>query len=862
MLRQQALATMMTDGTSLELKEKSKVLRKKKLVLQSPLRRHLIGRASLSWIMAVFLYTLASDSRMCCSATPDNEGNENTSKKEVGDLHNHPHLHDLKCYRQLSSDINRADSLKCEFVVSNYGERATEMLSKNGEQALEEYCDENNLLCMQARLLTIGDASSTETAQHDPSSVKSEKSNSAETLAKSATQGQTTASTLQHPSSSLLRQLYEPPYSQYGEEVEASLKEWLISEAMFQNVPGGASAMDVNDDMYVVAEWMHRIGMAHRNEATKISSRQGQQQENEQALNNNSNENSFHKQVQWSIRSFRKALQHYEGLAVDTDTGDPLFRVLKQLHMAICCYNLAESLTLSNDPKQAELDKDYYVQADQLFSNCKTHLMELPPSSASSQTSFPLFFFEGVETGNQRSLDSLWKDALTAWGQVSVRLGVAEMSSSDSAFDLLDLPLSGDFSEDDIADLQTMTMNLLQTGGDMADLDLSKGGEELQQALSDLVKNKLPKFLASSERAESYFEHAASLFRRILTKHPGEDDYVIQIQLGNALQNLGTTSISKGDSETGIRRLEETLEIQQTALTNIPSNPNERDGFDDNDLKQAIGETLYSLAQSYLDKGDYDSSHTMYNRAMEWFGKHELDPVEVEASVSVTGDGIGVEGYDETYAQSIQEFERALEEYQEMFSAGGVGVNNDNFDDSGAYYQQDDGYEADLHNGLGALYMATGDLMEAMVHITQAVQLYSRSGEQGERHFADLKLSQALLFFRQGQFQESASAHNEALQMYRKMSGDGESPFKESGILDLQSLMKEAQRAADDQFTQDTTSNQAADENNDSGTHKDEIEVTADGTDRLRMNIRPLIVPEGSFNETEMDVTVPVVGAE
>ncbi|KAL7575541.1 hypothetical protein ACA910_020118 [Epithemia clementina (nom. ined.)] len=257
---------------------------------------------------------------------------------------------------------------------------------------------------------------------------------------------------------------------------------------------------------------------------------------------------------------------------------------------------------------------------------------------------------------------------------------------------------------------------------------------------------------------------------------------------------------------------------------------------------------------------------------MEWFRTHDLSPIDID-SASVIDSTRTVSAMEETYAQSIQEFERALEEYQDIFAAGGVGVNSERLDDSGVYYQQDEGYEADLHNGLGTLYMSTGDYMEAMVHITQALQLYSRVGETGEHHYADLLFNQALLFFRQGQFLESAHVHYQALELYHRISGDGVNPMLGNGFLDissLRSLMEEAELKSKQQDgTKDTTEtiNPKSPGSTTTATKasEGETEVAADGSESLRMNIRPLKLPDQWVNETDSDdilSNVPIVRAQ
>ena len=814
----------------------------------------------------------------------------------------------------------------------------------NGQ--LEKVCDENNLFCMEARILQS--FVNTEEEEEEASDTGPPSRENDDNAAASTTRKEQQPHKEPPASSSMLvlRKLYERPYHQYGNAVESLLNEWLQSEALqteydkvfYAHGGGGGGPRGGYDedeeetdailDGYVTAEWMQQLGLRHRNEADAIYRRLEAIKATVLGVGideatKEEEEGNLQQQVDWSARAFQQALQYYEGLQkpivrdkdkTNNSVKDNWFVILKELHVAIGYFNVAEVLALSPGSKQAALSKDYYIQSNQLFSQSKRQLMEPPPTSRQALNSgFPLIYDDNDgrrrrrrDGGMSEDLNSLWKDSRLAWGQVCLRLGVMEVSASTMELNLLENNIDGTTTaiHGGMFDLQSLAASLLQ--GLNLELDLQGGaggvGEEVQKTMGDTLRKILPKFLASNDRAEAYFLHATKLFRQLLSEEDQEHDnsvdhddisdsigqkekFTIQLHLGTALQNLGTTSLSKGDSVTSTQYFEKALEVQQLAIDEQLQLQNQYDDVDEPldqaDAIKGVGDILYSLAQSYLEQGDYEKAHETYNRAMDWFIGYDLPPIDAELSATIVdasggGTGSAAANLEDAYAQSIQEFERLLEEYQELFAAGGAGVNRD-LDSDGLYYEMDDGYEADLHAGLATLYMTTGDLTEATVHMSQALQLYTNKGEGGERHVADLKLNQAMLFFRQGQYKESAEAHRDTMEIYQKQQqgeGGGSGGTTSDGILDLasltQSIVEEVQREtnrereqqAQQQQDSTTTTTSPHDENSDKTA---EVDVSSDGSvvdgdseRKVHMNIRPLIVPEQLSNDTVIEEVLEV----
>jgi tetratricopeptide (TPR) repeat protein len=269
-------------------------------------------------------------------------------------------------------------------------------------------------------------------------------------------------------------------------------------------------------------------------------------------------------------------------------------------------------------------------------------------------------------------------------------------------------------------------------------------------------------------------------------------------------------AVLKGDLEVGAKYMEEALTVYRSHIHAHHFSATEAE-----DTKIAVSEVYYSLAETYLQLGRYHDSKDRYRQGSKsvlsfvfvdpftsalraisnrfcffpnvvaW---NELYNIEQPPEESLILEGFG----DATDA--IEEYERVLHEYEELRGGGADdGMGGGQFVDeiTGEILDRDDGYEGDLHSGLGSLYMAKGDYVLAASHLTEAVRLYELSGEQQERSMADAKFNLSILHLRNGAYMESANLYSEALDIYEAVTVEGENPLDGMDASELLTALQE-----------------------------------------------------------------------
>jgi len=181
--------------------------------------------------------------------------------------------------------------------------------------------------------------------------------------------------------------------------------------------------------------------------------------------------------------------------------------------------------------------------------------------------------------------------------------------------------------------------------------------------------------------------------------------------------------------------------------------------------------------------------------AVEWYERYNLESPAVG----------GLEFFQSGDENPVEAFEMALQQYKEIFSDEGAIYDEEGYFDEATgetYYEKDDGYEADLHASIGALYMGGDDHILAVSHLLEAIRLYDLAGEPDGQNMASAKFNLAALRLRNGEYRESARLHGEALDIFHRIIGDGEGAAGGGLGLDeihnlLQKRRKEQQQQTD-----------------------------------------------------------------
>lgn len=235
-----------------------------------------------------------------------------------------------------------------------------------------------------------------------------------------------------------------------------------------------------------------------------------------------------------------------------------------------------------------------------------------------------------------------------------------------------------------------------------------------------------------------------------------------------AWHNSATAATLLGQFDVALQSLQHVLEYYQNNNNN--NNNNHEEEEDHEGFQSMYAEALYSQADLYLQLGQYETAKRTYQQAMDYFQKH------------LTGGSGGghyhteqqqEEQFMEEWQESIQLYETALEEHQQLLQEDPLLVYD---------YDDYDAFKGDLHATLGALYLSTGEFILSEMHLRQAMLVYYNNNKQQayRRDVADVRFNLAQLFFQQGNYQESAEQRALACDLYRETVGEGVNPMLSS----------------------------------------------------------------------------------
>ena len=532
---------------------------------------------------------------------------------------------------------------------------------------------------------------------------------------------------------------YRPPFGNFGKDIQ-----YLLQRPRY-------------DDVAEEARWLQSIGVAFQQRANLQYSVSGYQA-------------TVHDLVQRAAAAFQEALMRYKNAMADPSprtTG--LSHQELQLQEAMVYMELATAQQLSlSQPQNVAIE--YLTRAE-------ATLRSLYEQTVTTQRGNAQF---GVEL-------------VTAYAEACLRLGVALSQGAD---------------ENNGEAMRVATSGVAGQAEEWFVLQAGDNYESLLQnpaKIEKMMRDYIPPLVAKSHKVIRLFIRSKTLWWNMLMGENSVRNRLSLMDARHALQHLATTSQNLGNSwlaleqyELAVLALEEAWQIQEEMVwptTKGMSDRNERDA-----TVVAMGENLYALADVYLRMGDYKKATDRYKQAMDWFHEHKIArpatvlPDDVEA--------------DENHGLMIQTYEQALEEYHSMFKDGvdssdPVVSDSNGFYRSGdadfgdqEFYERNDGYEGDLHNTLGALYLNAGDIDQAALHLQQALRLYLNAGEGQDATTASTHTQLAALYFQQGEYKSSAEQHRLASEIYQKILTPGENPLLQGGVPIVQwpELLAEALR--------------------------------------------------------------------
>lgn len=300
-------------------------------------------------------------------------------------------------------------------------------------------------------------------------------------------------------------------------------------------------------------------------------------------------------------------------------------------------------------------------------------------------------------------------------------------------------------------------------------LDLDQ--TELSEAIPALqtLMNTIPK-------AESMFAEAIRLYRIAIEEEKNFDAKCrLKMNLATSLQDGGTAASYGSNLVKAIEYQEESIAINKEVLPHMGTS-------DRLFLTQYIADSMYGMANHYMQLGRYEDTKSTYKAAMDWYETNDLKPARTAAGLQVTD-------------ESLEAYEKQLTDYHELVRE--VTMPDGYVDDGQPMYGPNDAYEADLHAALGSLHLSREEILMAIEHFNQAIRLYqnAQTEENLDRYIADVMVSLAAALFKDSEFASSAEAHSEAMDIYKHEVGEGRNPLmaglaeKLSGTIDINDLV-------------------------------------------------------------------------
>jgi tetratricopeptide (TPR) repeat protein len=399
----------------------------------------------------------------------------------------------------------------------------------------------------------------------------------------------------------------------------------------------------------------------------------------------------------------------------------PFERLNTALRLAELFVNTGETYNLSPHNDEYKLAMDYFVQGEDIYRQ-----------TLESEDSF--FWGDGSDEEASR------EEVELRWAHCCHRIGVALLAMAQ------EIDHSSDLNASLLAD---------------------------PERVQEIMASSIEKIHANALMAENHLRKAVEIFSKISkegsknTEHNGYalEQVDIERHLATSLSNLGTAVGMTGDLATGIEYSEQALELYQKLYPRLPDGD-----IITSDAMMDISDMLYTLAEQYLQLGNYDKAKQHYSKAMEWALENNIAPPE----------DLG------EFEHGISELDDAIDAHEAQLEAYNV-LNNDAMEievsdygedevEDHIYHGKDDLYEGDIHMSLGSLYLAKGDLVSAGSHLSQSIKLYELSGEEEDRNLADAKFNMAVLRYRTGEYVLSRESYDSALAIYRDVVGSGIDP--------------------------------------------------------------------------------------
>jgi tetratricopeptide (TPR) repeat protein len=261
------------------------------------------------------------------------------------------------------------------------------------------------------------------------------------------------------------------------------------------------------------------------------------------------------------------------------------------------------------------------------------------------------------------------------------------------------------------------------SGGE-ATLDLESLGDMTEEATENFIP-QMGKLMTIIPQAESKFEEAAQIYRQAIEEETRFDE---KVRLKNC---LATTLQDHGSACTYVSNLPKAIELQEASISICEEILPHLSTTEADFMKQYIGDSLYNIANNYMQQGKYDETKETYQKAMDWYEKYELEA----AVADIAGGGLLVG--DET----LEAYEKQLADYRELLLE--ISIPDGYADDEQMMYGPNDAYEGDLHAALGSVHLSRNEVVMAIDHFNQAIRLYEndQSGENLDRSIADVKVS-------------------------------------------------------------------------------------------------------------------------
>lgn len=388
--------------------------------------------------------------------------------------------------------------------------------------------------------------------------------------------------------------------------------------------------------------------------------------------------------------------------------------------------NLLEQLKRQDKiPPPDSLELYLHSLGNIYFMIAETHALSLDPDDASLADTY----FEQAHRIFEKLLEEasdyifereVFREVELAWADCSLRIGISTLSPSK------------------------------QQDYDGNDLDEQEQIERIKESTR------------RTRTALDYFQTAELVYRKAARKEKDKGTLLVyQKQLATALQNIGTTRQLLGDLDGNIQSSVEALGLFELVQREYPMGSVE---MQSNVI--IVADLLYSLSDSYLQKGAYDRSMEMYTRAMKYYSDYDIQVPLAPSAIDPSD-------------QALYDLEQSLKDYRDMLKNDGIPPSESPlYKGPDVVYDEDPAYEADLYATIGALHIARDELVEGEAALLEAIDLYSINETSEGRALADVYFNLGSLTLQGRSFDESIEYRRKALDLYQTLVAEGENPLE------------------------------------------------------------------------------------